>query len=175
MNMDIETQIKIIVHYKNKQYTFIECKYALYYFYTTDNDNNNISVAKYYLLTSVKENNKYQTSEKIEGGVNSRSLQQEIGQPRTPAFINIITNNLIQNCEVTIDDVNRPHIIYGTETPSLHVKMIRTQHLKLNIENIPLLLLISNNTKHLNFYTNFYVNVYALLHTKSGRVNFLPV
>ena len=71
-----DKQRENIVHYKNKQYKFIKCKDGLYYFGTTNNDTNNISVTNYYLLTTVKGNEKYYTSKEIEVADKARSLQE---------------------------------------------------------------------------------------------------
>ena len=53
--------------------------------------------------------------------------------------------------------------------------MILNHPPKVKIENILLPLKISNNNKHLNVYTIFYVNVHASPHTKSGKVNIMSV
>ena len=54
ITMDSEKERSIIVHYNNMKYKFIECKCGIYYFDTTNNDNNNTSVTKYSLITTSK-------------------------------------------------------------------------------------------------------------------------
>ena len=77
---------------------------------------------------------KYYTSKEIEGAEKSLELQQESDCPSTSVFKTIISKNLILNFEVKIDDVNRYHIIYDTETSLLQYNMI-LKHLSYDLSD----------------------------------------
>jgi hypothetical protein len=86
----------------------------------------------------------------------ARSLQQEIGWPSTTTFKNIIKNNLIINSGITIDDINRAELIFGTPTPLLKDKMIRKLPIQNKIEKVPLPLQVTEHHKQINLYIDFF-------------------
>jgi hypothetical protein len=104
---------------------------------------------------SVQDNKSYFSDAEIKGADDARALQQEMGWPSNTAFKNIIKNNLITNTEVTIDDVNRAELIYGTAMPLLQGKMTRVKPTINKIEKIPLPLPISKHHHNVNLCVDF--------------------
>ena len=70
-----------------------------------------------------------------------------MGWSSITAYRNIIKNNLITNAEVTINNVNRAEIIYGTATPILQGRMTRVKPKSNKIGIILLPLPILTNLK----------------------------
>ena len=86
-----------------------------------------------------------------------------------------ISNNLMDNCAITTDDVSRSEAIYGPSVPHLegHVIRHKTQsHDK--IEKIPLLPMIAQNHLNVSLAMDFFfVNGNIFFHTKSNKIDFL--
>ena len=70
-------------------------------------------------LSTVEDNKSYFSSNDIERENNVRKVQQIIGWSSTANFKYIIKKQLINNCNITTDDINRAELIYGPETPLL--------------------------------------------------------
>ena len=75
------------------------------------------------LLSTVAKNKKIFTRREIQGAENAQKLQQSLGWPSTTTFKHYIQNNLIRNCGITLGDVNRSLIVYGTPIPLLKGKI----------------------------------------------------
>ena len=54
-------------------------------------------------------------------------LHRKIGRPSQAHFENILKNNLIHNCPVTVDDARRAIVIYGPDMASLKGKTTAKQ------------------------------------------------
>ena len=97
------------------------------------------SVTHYSLLQTVTENKSYFTPHEIKGADTSRKLQEYLYYPSTKTFKSYVTDNLMINCNITADHVNRAELIYGPPVPYLEGHMVRRRpqtHDK--IEKIPL-------------------------------------
>ena len=55
----------------------------------------------------------------------ARQLQIRIGRPSTRQFGNIIENNMIPNCPVTVGDIQKAEDIFGPDLGSLKGKTVR--------------------------------------------------
>ena len=96
---------------------FKECDIGLYYFDAKDEvelpkDKNIKEEVKNYpnqvnLLSTVAENKSLFSRKEIQGAKNARILQQSLGWPSTTTYKLYVKNNLIRNCGVTIDDIER--------------------------------------------------------------------
>ena len=86
-----------------------------------------------------------------------------------------VNQNLITNCKINADDINRAEIVYVPSEPHIEGHMVRKKpHIHEKIEKVPLPPMIS--THHLNLALGtdfFFVNGNIFLHTKSQKVNFL--
>jgi hypothetical protein len=54
-------------------------------------------------------------------------LYRKLGRPSQQQFENIIANNMITNCPITVDDAKREPLIYGPDLATLKGKTIRGQ------------------------------------------------
>jgi hypothetical protein len=70
--------------------------------YAQQNDSN---VVGYSYLQTVAENKKLFTERQIESADKSRQLYRMLGRPGLDRFMDMVRNNFIINCPVTIDDV----------------------------------------------------------------------
>lgn len=174
--MDSTVERAIFVHYNEQVLKFQECHDGLY-FYDTEGatiKNNKEEVTNYSLLSTVSNNKKFFSSDEIKRAELARNIQQLIGWPSLSTFKRIVSSNLLRNCPITIDDINRAEIIFGTPSPLLKGKMIKPSSIKVKIEKIPLPLPISKYHQRLQLYIDiFYVNKIPFFHTKSGKVKFI--
>ena len=86
----------------------------------------------------------------------------------------MIKNQLINNCNVTIDDINCTELIDEPATTLLQGNMTRYQPKPDKIERIPLSLPIPEHHKYVQIYIDlFLVNGYLFLATKSERLDFV--
>jgi hypothetical protein len=173
ITMDTSEERAISVHFQGSIYKFSEHQEGLYYM-DMDELKSKDEISPYCFLESVQDNKSYFSDAEIKGADNARILQQEMGWPSNTAFKNIIKNNLITNTEVTIDDVNRAELIYGTATPLLQGKMVRVKPAINKIEKIPLPSPISKHHHNVNLCVDFfYVNGQIFLSSKSTKLNFV--
>jgi len=71
----------------------------------------------------VSENKKLFHNRKIEGTDKARALYRKIGHPSQKFFEHLLTNNLIWNCPVTVDNAKRAVLIYGSDVATLKGKV----------------------------------------------------
>ena len=147
VTIDISKERALLVELKDRNFKFSECDDGLYYYDTLDSDKVRNDVTSYSLLQSAARNKKYFTNSEIKGAESSRTLQQEIGWPSTGQYKCIVAKNLIRNSGVTVDDINRAEIIFGTPETLLKGKMIRRVRITKKIEKIPLPIPISERHK----------------------------
>ena len=198
ITMDSLKERAMLVHHKGQCYKFKECSEGLYYYDTNElpanaqpvltavevenendvkenqTDKSKDTVMDYSFLQTVESNKQYFTSAEIQGANNARSLQQMIGWPSASHFKSIVKKQLLQNCNVTVDDINRADIIYGPARPLLQGKMTRLHPPSTKIERIPLPLPIQEHHRCLQLFMDFFfVNGEPFLHTKTKKINFL--
>ena len=61
----------------------------------------------------------------IERADKARRIQEILGWPSTQDFQRIVANNLVSNCDVSVDDIKRAVAIYGEPISVLKGKMTR--------------------------------------------------
>ena len=106
--MDTREENALVVHYGSQMYKFNQCEDGLYFFDTNHKSTNPpVNCYSVNLLQSVNDNKKYYTAREVQGAEAAQKLQQTLGWPSTPALKNIICQSLVNNCTVTVDDVNR--------------------------------------------------------------------
>jgi len=79
---------------------------------------------------TVAENKRFFTKKEIAGAEGAHRLQQELGWPSVDQFRQIVANNQIRNSSITVDYIDRAQFIYGTPTPLLQGKMVRSPNPK---------------------------------------------
>ena len=184
ITMDSSKERAIMVKMGLKEFKFCECPDGLYH-YDTSNVCENPSKSKssvisypnsYSLVMTVAENKRFFTKKEIAGAEGAHRLQQELGWPSVDQFRQIVANNQIRNSSITVDDIDRAQFIYGTPTPLLQGKMVRSPNPKERVPRVsipPAILTYHRNVKlHVDF---FFVNKLPFLHTKSEGINFLTV
>ena len=179
LTMDTQVNKNITLTLEDgKIFVFTQYKNGLYFFDTKKTLNNSKPKHKlkdYSFLTTVSENKQYFSTQEIKGADISRKLQEYLFFPGSNTVRGYINQNLITNCEITADDVNRGVLIYGPLEPYVEGHMVRHKppmHDK--IEKIPLPPMVSEHHLNIALYIDFFfVNGNIFLHTKSNKVNFL--
>ena len=104
---------------------------------STDDQNSsktNTTVTPYYLFSIVTENKGFYTWADIEGAYIARRDKLLLGWPSTSNFKTYVNNNLLLNCNITVDEISIAEHIYGEATPILQGETRRktsTVHLKI--------------------------------------------
>jgi hypothetical protein len=84
--------------------------------------NTNEEINGYSYLQTVADNKKGFTKRQITAADNARQLYRKLGRPGAARFLEIIRNNFIINCPITIDDITRAEQIYGKDVAFLKGK-----------------------------------------------------
>ena len=82
-------------------------------------------VSNYSFLSIVVSNKQYFTRREIEQADKARILQAHIGWPATDDFKRLVSDNLLLNCDITVNNISRAVAIYGPSEPMLQGKMVR--------------------------------------------------
>ena len=77
------------------------------------------------LVSSVSENKKGYTQRQFENAKRARTLYHAVGCPTLENFKSILNQNIIQNCPVTVEDVNIAESIFGPDMGTLKGKTVR--------------------------------------------------
>ena len=107
---------------------FIKSKNGLYYH---DTENRQIT-----MMNSQKENSMMYSKRQIERAKKARDLYSIIGYPSIQDFKTMIQGNLINNCPVTIDDINVAEDIFGPDIFVLKGKTTRKKPMPVNTDYV---------------------------------------
>ena len=116
-------------------------------------------------------------NDKLKDQKKSRDLQQHLRWPSTPQMKDIILKNIFVNFPVTIGDIICAEAIYGAAITILKLKSIRkcAEH-HAHIPCIPLPAMIMDHHSSVNIFMDFlFVNRTPYYHTRSEKINFLPI
>ena len=102
---DISADGVFAVHKPGELLHFVMHKYGLHYHFTRNR--------KITLVQKVQENEEGYSQRHIQDAKKDRDLYAKVGYPSTRDFHQIISQNLILNCPVTVGDVARADKIYG--------------------------------------------------------------
>ena len=127
---DSAVSSSFFVHLTDDQHVieFKQCFHGLYYFDMSDHVNTTNSVVtpySYSFLSTVAKNKEYFTRREIRGADLARDLQGRIAWPSDDEYKNIVSNNLLTNCTVQVDDISRADHLYGPLKPILEGKSVR--------------------------------------------------
>ena len=146
------------------QLKFKQCKDGLYYFDTDRADlhvfnYSSDELPNYSLLQTVAKNKEFLARDEIEAADQARREQEIIGWPSTSAYKAYVSNNLLNNTKVTVDDINRAISIHGEPEPILEGKMTRPNAiiLKSKVKRQPLPLPIKLNYQDIHLYVDFFL------------------
>ena len=110
ITMDTHVEKAILLHVNGQTYKFLECQDGLYFYDTKHLPNHSNTMlsnysapSSYHFLQRVDDNKAFYTRRQIEGADTARRIQASIGFPSTPVFKQIIQNNLIRNCGITVE------------------------------------------------------------------------
>ena len=111
MDISIEKAMNVIMR-DGTVFKFKEYGLSLYYYYmaSTDvqnSDKNNSTIKPYYMLSNVAENKEFYRRADNEEGDRARIYQEILSWPETSAFKTYVNNNLLLNCNITVDGINR--------------------------------------------------------------------
>ena len=161
-----------------RTFVFEQYQNGLYFFDTNkpvETSKSKCELTNYSFLSTISDNKEYFSQQEIKGADISRQMQEYSFFPSSNILKSYFNKNLITNCKINADDINRAEIVYGPSEPYIEGHMIRRKppiHEK--IEKVPLPPMISTHHLNLAIGTNFFfVNGNIFLHTKSQKVNFL--
>ena len=175
VTLDLGNDECIHVHVSNHEtLRFNQCESGLYYIDLSDSSD---KITPYSFFNTVKANKEFFSPREVHQADKSRVLQAKLGRPSTADFKTYIKNNLLINCDITVDDVSRAEAVYGPQVPMLRGKMVRRE---LNeFTTLPRTPLPTNVSKHhptdeidMDF---FFVNGNPFFHTKSKIIKFRAV
>ena len=128
------------------------------------------------LVNTVKKNAEGYSKRQVEAAKRAREFQSTVGHPSTADLKNIIKANLIANCPVSPDDVERAEKIFGPSVPILKGKTTRTTPDAVVAEYIavPRSILAANQQVTLCMDL-FFVNKVPFFHTLSDHLKFTTV
>ena len=183
ITVDTAVENAILVHMKNgTTHKFHECHDGLYFMDMEKyNSNYNNSVVTAYpknisLLSTVAQNKSMYTKEQISRAEAAVNLQELIGWPGIEFFKKLVSKNLILNCKINIDDIERSIKIYGTPEPLLQGKMTAPTQAIHNAQTTNVPAEFMDIHKHVHLYVDIcYINKLAFLVTRSGNINFITM
>ena len=109
-----------LVHVGDKMLPFRKSPQGLYY-YKPD------IVKQVSMVQTVKDNEAFYSRRQIDRAKRARELLHSLGCPSVADLKKIIKMNSIQNCPVTVDDVNLAEQIYGPDVATLKGKSTRSR------------------------------------------------
>ena len=129
ITLDTNTSKDITLSLANgNTFVFEQYKTGLYYFDANNSvemNKNNSELNHYSFLETVSDNKTYFTQQEIKGANTSRQIQEYLFFPSSNTLKRYVNKNLITNCKVNTDDINRAEIIYGPSEPYLEGHMVR--------------------------------------------------
>ena len=177
LTMDTEIEKAIVLHFNGQQLKFQECSDGIYYWDTQSKSKTTVTNYSDLSFTQTVHSNKQMYSRRdVQGADNARALQAKLGWPSTTKFIQIVDNNLLNNCTVTSEDINRATKIYGPPTPLLQGKMTRSKPQQVSTHTTPIPHKILHTYPTIKLYIDLiYINKLPFLHTQSSPIDFLTI
>jgi hypothetical protein len=127
-------------------------------------------------ITTVLGNKEGYTQRQIKGAKSARTLYTKLGYPSTKDYKWVIQNNQIQDCLVTVQDVDAAHNIWGKNIAALKGKTTRTKpiHVARDFVKVPPELLKLHKDVFLTCDI-FFVNKVPFFITLSRKICFTAV
>ena len=181
VTMDSKNDPTIIVHVSPTSIIrFSKCSSGLYYLDTsvdTKSNSNKKPIKTYSFFTTVNANKSTFSRRDIDNADKVRTLQQRLGWLSTADLKHHLAANLLLNCPLTTNDIDRADMIYGLQVPMLRGKMVRqTQKEFTSVlwTKIPSLLLKNYPTDKIDM-DFFFVNGNPFFYTKTKLIKFRAV
>ena len=173
VRMDSITSTSFILELiSGKTYKFKQYRNGLYYLdinevinnsnatINEDTNKSNATSLNYTFLQTVDNNKKYFSNAEINRADKSRYYQEYLFYPSTSTMKQYVNGNQINNCDVTVDNINRGELIYGPLTPYLQGHMTRRKpvvHKKIEKISLPPIIKLTHPALSLSI-DFFYVN-----------------
>ena len=113
MDTSVEKAITVFMSNGNSL-KFEECSDGLYYYDTSIDNSTNSTVNVYpefnsYNLfnNSVSNNKKSYSKIEIKRAIQARKMHHQLGWPSAQQFKHYVKNNMLKNCDIDVDDINR--------------------------------------------------------------------
>ena len=133
------------------------------FFYDTSNvetKNINYDVTGYSILQTTRDNCLPYTKQEIERANKARHYQSTLVWPPLTTYVQYVSQNLLNNCDINVDDIMRAEKIYGPAPNLLKGTMERekpTSHL--HLQKIPLPAHMLSTLRDITLFIDiFYVN-----------------
>jgi Reverse transcriptase (RNA-dependent DNA polymerase)/Zinc knuckle len=147
---------------------------GLFYYDTLEKQNSKNNEIN--LLETVMENAYNYTSRDVEKAKLARQLQINIGRPSTTHFIQLIKNNVIPNCPISVNDVIVAEDIFGTDIGILKGKTTRTSGIAVGGKPNTLPNTILDHYRDITLAVDvMFVNKISFLVTVSRNIKFATV
>jgi hypothetical protein len=130
---DSSAEKAFIVHKEDgSERRFKQAKSGLFYLDTTKEVGT-------VLVNTVDDNKSRYTNRDYQRALLARKLQNTIGRPSTKSYVNIVKQNLLKNCPITVKDIAAAEDIFGPNLGSLKGKTARRggEHVVIEIEGVP--------------------------------------
>ncbi|MGC9176786.1 MAG: hypothetical protein ACP5F1_06910, partial [Thermoplasmata archaeon] len=123
---------------------------------------------KSFLVTTLMENRKGYTQRQFEDAKRARKLYHIVGCPTVENFINILRQNIIQNCPVTPADVDLAEKIFGPDIGTLKGKTTRKAPPRVKEDLVEVPPQLKEKQQNLNFLAMVSTKQLNLLPAKGG-------
>ena len=128
------------------------------------------------LLNTVEFNKSLYNKQQIKKAESARQLQQNLGYPGNSVFKNILQNNLIINCDVTVDDFERSLKIFGTPEPLLKGCMTSPSQIQHTAVTTTIPRELKHIYKKIQLYVDLcYINKLVFIVTRSDTIDFITM
>ncbi len=182
VSMDTAFEPCLLIHKEDGSVLkFRESESGLYYYDTSSSNDNSTSEllhhANYSFIQTVDEQKSRFHRREIEAADKARQLYNRIGRPSQKHFEDMLKNNAIRNCPVTIDDARRAITIYGE--PISILKGRSTQSIPVHVpspSHVDITQQVVNDHKSVVLSADiFYVQGMMFFHTISRKLKFRTV
>ena len=106
------------------------------------------------LINSVSNNKLEYTKKQIDRAATARKIYHTIGWPSTDNFKYFVKNNMLRNCNIDVDDINRAEVIYGKPKPIIKGKMVTTKQKSKELKVIKLPLDLQAEHRDVSLYVD---------------------
>jgi len=108
---------------------FVEHEIGLYVYDVTQCDKSKLEnqVSNFSFVNTVDDNLHCCSKKDVQKAKLAREFYIKIGRPSVKTFKHLINNNLIRECPITVDDINRAEHIFGPDIGALKGKTVRKQ------------------------------------------------
>ena len=181
VTMDTAVEAALCVHRVDGTIMkFVEFSTGLYYFDPSQQQHitTNTTVTGYSFVTTVAGNKSRFHRREVAAADAARTLYRHLGRPSQSQFEHILSNNLLLNCPVTVDDARRALAIYGPDPGSLMGKTTKrpaAEHVP-TFHPIPAPDFILTDHRDVTLCVDvLYVQGHRFLHTMSRKLQFRTV